>query len=170
MKPLAIGLAAALGLALPVSADTISTRMQFAQATQGGSGGGQSGGGAATTQQSGGGSATTPGTAGAQGGPRPRRRCAQRHCAVRTAGTAGATRQTEGRREGSRTNIRANVRVGGGNDVRSRTTTRTRFGVRTRVGGSDDVTHPAQERAALRHQRTGLGHHQAQEEGAPLRR
>ena len=41
MKTLAIGLAAALGLALPASADTVSTRVQFAQAKQ--DGGAQSG-------------------------------------------------------------------------------------------------------------------------------
>ena len=84
MKTLAIGLAAALGLAWPASADTVSTRVQLAQAKQ--DSGTQSGGGAATTQQSGG-SATTRGTAGTQS-----REGAARSGETAQSGTAGTAR------------------------------------------------------------------------------
>jgi hypothetical protein len=132
MKTLALGLAAALGLALPAIADTTARNVQLAQATQ--DSGAQSGGGTAGTQKSGGG---TAGTQKSGGGAAATQRSGDN---AQSSGTAGATRQVEGRREGSRTNIRANVRIGGDGDrVRSRTTTTHRFGVRSRVGSSDDV-------------------------------
>ena len=130
MKTLALGLAAALGLAVPAIADTSARNVQLAQASK--DGGAQSGGGAAATQQSGGGAATTQ-RGGREGGARSGDN-------AQSSGSAGTNRQAEGRREGSRTNIRANVRIGGDGDrVRSRTTTTQRFGVRSRVGSSDDV-------------------------------